>query len=314
MINRLLKAGIIASFILLFGCATPPQTQQLLHSPPKQLPTQADIKNLAFYPQQAYYCGPTTLAEIFEFNGIKLSPDDIAPQLFIPGRKGSLQLEMVAAIRQQGLLAYSEKSNLEKLMTLVNLNIPVIVLQNLGLDWYPLWHYAVVKGYDLNKQKIILHSADIPNRHVDLALFERTWQRANFWSVIALPDKLAVKELDAFTYLKAAQDLLLVGQTAAGISHLQNATKLWPQAWLSYFLLGNYYLTDDIAKSVTWFEKGLLFANQQSNFLNNYAYALYKNNQHNKALKIIKQALALAPADLNLLDTQAEIERHITKK
>lgn len=312
MSNRLLKAGVIASFILLFGCATPPQTQLLLNNPPRHLPANADIDNLPFYPQQAYYCGPTTLAEIFEFNGIKLSPNDIAPQLFIPDRKGSLQLEMVAAIRQQGLLAYSEKSHLEQLMMLVNLNIPIIVLQNLGLDWYPLWHYAVVKGYDLNTQEIILHSANIANRRVDLALFERTWQRANFWSIIALPANHSLKELNTFSYLKAAQDLLLVDQTHAGIAHLEKATKLWPQEWLSYFLLGNYYLPHDIAQSVSWFEQGLPFALKETSYLNNYAYALFKNNQIKQAKLMIKQALKLAPNDANLLDTQAEIERYIS--
>lgn len=307
MKKSILKAGIIVSFFMLFGCATPPQTQNLLSNPPQHLPASANINNLPFYPQQAYYCGPTTLAEIFEFNGIKLSPEEIAPQLFIPGRKGSLQLEMVAAIRQQGLLAYSERSHLEQLITLVNLNIPIIVLQNLGLDWYPLWHYAVVKGYDLNTQEIILHSADTANRRVDLALFERTWQRANFWSVIALPAQHRLKELNAFNYLKAAQDLLLVGQTYAGIVHLEKATQLWPEQWLSYFLLGNYYLTHDIARAVNWFEQGLPFALKETNYLNNYAYALFKNKQINQAKSMIEQALKLAPNDANLLDTQAEI-------
>ncbi|WP_448249033.1 PA2778 family cysteine peptidase [Thalassotalea agariperforans] len=313
MKKSILKAGIIVSFFMLCGCATPPQTQHLLNSPPPHLPASANINNLPFYPQQAYYCGPTTLAEIFEFNGIKLSPEEIAPQLFIPGRKGSLQLEMIAAIRQQGLLAYSERSHLEQLITLVNLNIPIIVLQNLGLDWYPLWHYAVVKGYDLNTQEIILHSADTANRRVDLALFERTWQRANFWSVIALPTQHSLKELNAFNYLKAAQDLLLVGQTHAGIAHLEKATQLWPEQWLSYFLLGNYYLTHDITRSVNWFEQGLPLALTETNYLNNYAYALFKNNQKHLAKTMIEQALKLAPNDANLLDTQAEIVGFISQ-
>ena len=313
MKKSILKAGIIVSFFMLCGCATPPQTQHLLNNPPPHLPASANINNLPFYPQQAYYCGPTTLAEIFEFNGIKLSPEEIAPQLFIPGRKGSLQLEMVAAIRQQGLLAYSERSHLKQLITLVNLNIPIIVLQNLGLDWYPLWHYAVVKGYDLNTQEIILHSADTANRRVDLALFERTWQRANFWSVIALPAQHSLKELNAFNYLKAAQDLLLVGQTHAGIAHLEKATQLWPEQWLSYFLLGNYYLTHDITRSVNWFEQGLPLALTETNYLNNYAYALFKNNQKHLAKTMIEQALKLAPNDANLLDTQAEIVGFISQ-
>jgi hypothetical protein len=34
---------------------------------------------------------------------------------------------------------------------------PVIVLQNIGLSWYLVWHYAVVVGYDLHEGTVIFH-------------------------------------------------------------------------------------------------------------------------------------------------------------
>ncbi|MEW6983462.1 PA2778 family cysteine peptidase [Colwelliaceae bacterium 6471] len=311
-IRYLLITGFSASFFLLNGCATPPQTQQLLHNPSPAMALAYDIKNVPFYNQQAFYCGPTTLAEIFEYNDIKRLPEEIAPLLFIPKREGSLQLEMVAAIRQQGLLAYTERGNLNKLLYFVQNNIPIIVLQNLGLSWYPIWHYAVVKGYDLTTEKLILHTGDVENRHVDLSVFERTWQRANFWLLIALPGEHSLTQLEPFTYVSSAQDLITVKELSSGLTHLKNATILWPDYWLSYFLLGNYFLenaqnNENIKKAIFWFEKGYLYSAQQSLYLNNYAFALYKDNQLKKAKEIILQAEQLGPNNINIRATKNDI-------
>jgi tetratricopeptide (TPR) repeat protein len=308
VIIKHLKVGIIASLFLLIGCSTPPQTLQLMQQPPTNIPLTSNIEGVPFYPQQAYYCGPTTLAEIFEFNGVKLSPESIAPQLFIPKRNGSLQLEMVAAIRQQSFLSYASKGSLEQLLKLVNQKIPVIVLQNLGLSWYPLWHYAVVKGYDLETQEFILHSADIENRRVGMKVFERTWQRANFWFVAALKPSQSTSALNDFTYISASQDLISIGKGPAAISYLQQAINAWPKNWLSYFLLANYYFEqNNITKAIEWFEQGLNYGDQQSHYLNNFAYALLKNGDTERANIIVEKALAISPTDINVLATQQEI-------
>lgn len=309
----MIKVGLIASLYLLIGCSTPPQTLRLIEQPPKNVALTTDIQGVPFYSQQEFYCGPTTLAEIFEYNGVKKSPESIAPQLFIPKRKGSLQLEMVAAIRQENFLAYSSRGSLVQLIQLINQNIPVIVLQNLGLSWYPLWHYSVVKGYDLASQEFILHSADIKNRRVAMKVFERTWQRAKFWFVVALTPSQNISNLDDFTYISAAQDLISIGKGPTAIPYLQQAIKIWPENWLSYFLLANYYFEQSITtgkpfnQAIYWFEQGFSFGKNESDYLNNYAYALFKNGDIEQAKIMIKLALILAPADANLLATEQEI-------
>ena len=306
--NKAIKVVIIASLFLLIGCSTPPQTLKLTQQPPTNIPLTANIEGVPFYSQQAYYCGPTTLAEIFEYNGVKLSPESIAPQIFIPNRKGSLQLEMVAAIRHQEFLAYASNGSLEQLLQLVHHKIPVVVLQNLGLSWYPLWHYAVVKGYDLETQEFILHSADIENRRVGMKVFERTWQRAKFWYVAALKPTQNLSALNDFTYISASQDLISIGKGPAAIPYLLQAIKAWPENWLSYFLLANYYFEqNNITKAIDWFEQGLAYGKKQSNYLNNYAYALLKNDNSEQAKVIIEKALVISPNDANILATQEEV-------
>jgi hypothetical protein len=54
---------------------------------------------------------------------------------------------MIGAARRHGRLAYLITGP-DSMFEEVAAGHPVIVLQNLGLSWYPVWHYAVVVGYD----------------------------------------------------------------------------------------------------------------------------------------------------------------------
>ena len=64
---------------------------------------------------------------------------------------------------------------------------PVMVLQNLGLDWYPQWHFAVAVGYDLSTNELALRSGEERRQLVSLDTFNRTWTRADHWALVVLP-------------------------------------------------------------------------------------------------------------------------------
>tara|TARA_R110001592_G_scaffold51769_4_gene159126 strand:- start:118 stop:1086 length:969 start_codon:yes stop_codon:yes gene_type:complete len=308
------KAGFISCFCwLIFGClSVPPQTAKLLANPP-DIPVKYQISEVPFYPQDDYFCGPTTLSEVFNFYGVIKTPQQIAPALFIPELEGSLQIEMVAAVRQQGLLAYAESGNLTQLFSLVSKNIPVIVLQNVSTSWYPMWHYALVIGYDLEKQNVILHSGTDKNRVAELKVFERTWQRGQYWLLAAVPTNKASVNFDPFVYVSAAQDLLSSGKTIQGIDALENATRQWPDYWLPYFLLGNHYLDRDNEHALFWYQQGLVFAQQQAAYLNNYAYSLSLSGCKQRAIKMIETAQRLKPQDDNIKSTRDEINKATAK-
>ncbi len=322
MNGRLSTALCLLVVLLLAGCQTPPQTRQLLDKPPA-VPRQHLIAGVPFYPQQDYFCGPTTLAEVAGFYGKVQAPAAIAPQTFIPGRQGSLQIEMAAATRQLGLLAYTERGSMQQLLSLVADNMPVIVLQNNSISWWPQWHYAVVIGYDLDDETLTLHTGVTPNYQLDFATFERTWQRGGHWLLLMLPPDKTSRQLDPFLYTKAAQDLLrtqrdsaAAGASAgnsAGVSALRSATAQWPEYWLSYFLLGNHYAApegnSETALALQWFAKGLPVARQQIAYLNNYALLLSHYGCPDAAVSLLDEALRLAPDNANLLDSQRQIRR-----
>ena len=174
---------------------TAPQTNLLLQQS-TALPTAHEIQNVPFYPQEEYFCGPTTLAEILSFYDKDIAPELVAPTLFIPDRQGSLQVEMVSSVRQYGMLGYAVQGNLNQLLSLVSEDSPVIVLQNQRLSWYPLWHYALVIGYDLETETMILHTGVTERRIVSMELFENTWRKGDYWMLAALPPEKGSKHFD----------------------------------------------------------------------------------------------------------------------
>jgi len=123
--------------VLLQGCAGTPQTDRLLSAPPASLPQAKELDQVPFYAQDAYQCGPASLAMVFNWQGVDTTPQQLTPQVYIPAKQGSLQLELISNTRQHNLIPYVLKPSLEDLLTEIAAGNPVLVFQNLALDWYP---------------------------------------------------------------------------------------------------------------------------------------------------------------------------------
>ena len=288
-------------FLVLTGCQSTPQADQLRQEGLASLPESHTIHTVPFFPQEQYYCGPTTLSEVFGYYGKNVSPEEIAPKLFIPNKEGSLQLEMVTATRQYGLLPYTERGTLSSLLQFVKDDIPVVVFQNLSIQLLPQWHYAVVIGFDSEKGSVTLHTGVTPNHEMSLELFERTWGRGNYWYLAPVPPGVTSSEMTPFTYVSAAYDMLKVGDKEQALAFLETATNQWPDYWLSYFLVANHYLSGDEDEAVRWFEKGYDVGKTQNAYVHNYILALRKSGANSKADTILTEALVQFPNDEKLI-------------
>lgn len=295
-INFLTLAVITLS---LSGCIAP-QTERFLTTSTN---TEHLIENVPFYPQQEFFCGPTTIAEVLNFYGESIKPTDIAPSLFIPGRNGSLQVEMASSIRQLGYIAYQDQLNLTELISIVEKDVPVIILQNNGLSWYPRWHYAVVIGYEKASQSLIMHTGLTANRKVDMSLFERTWKRAKQWAIVPMPVSRAPTGLNEISYLQAAQDLIAVNKGADGIVALTTAYNHWKESYLPALLLANHYIESEPNRAREWYKKAFKLAPNNAPLLNNYAYTLGKLGCKNTAKQLIQQAIDAEPNNENYKNT-----------
>lgn len=186
---RLRAWGLCIVLLALSACSTfqAPQMSALLAQPPVGLPAQHELVQTPFFPQEALQCGPAALATALGAAGASVTPEQLTPQLFVPARQGSLQLEMLAAARRQGFVSTRLPPSLSALLREVAAGHPPVVLLNLSLDIYPLWHYAVVVGYDLAAREVLLRSGQTQRMAMPLFTFERTWQRSGHWAFAVLP-------------------------------------------------------------------------------------------------------------------------------
>jgi len=310
--NARLFVGILICALTLAACVSP-QTNQLQLKGPDDLPKQALIENAPFYPQEQFHCGPAALAMAINFYGNKLTPNELAKDVFTPNLKGSFQIEMQAAVRKRGMLAYELTPELVYLLAEVSVGHPVIVLQNLAIKWYPVWHYAVVIGYDLKRNIIILHSGLNSNYEISMSTFEKTWQRANNWALVVLPSNTLPNDRNLINALKAAVDLEQVGQIEHANRAYQAITKRWPDSYVAVMGTANtYFSLRQPEKATANYIRATKIQPQQADTYNNLAYSLQAQTCRHAALQTIQCAINLEPENLEYQDSLRELSQSKT--
>ena len=278
----------------LAGCAGTPQLAALRQNA-GTLPTQAELAEVPFFAQETHQCGPAALAMAAHFAGIAVSPDTLAAQTYLPGREGSLQAEMLAATRRQGLIAYALEPSLRDLLSEVAAGTPVIVLQNLGLAALPKWHYAVVIGYDLEHEEVMLRSGLERRQLLPLYTFEHTWARSGYWAMLALPPSRLPATAKENRYVLAALALEQTGQLRSAQAAYRTALGRWPDNLTARMGLGNTaYALGELKLAEQAFREAAAAHPNEWAPLNNLAQTLADQRRYAEALNIASQAQALA--------------------
>ncbi len=211
------------------------------------------MENVPLIEQADFHCGPAALAMTLQWAGQDVSQDDIARLAFVPGARGTFQEDMIGAARRRGALALNIKG-FDDLMVEVAAGHPVIVFQNLGESFAPIWHYAVVIGYDLERELVTLHSGQLSLTEMSLAKFERTWAGGEGWAFVALaPDGFPATASER-DLLDAAAGLERANQPNAASKVYRTGSERWPSNWLWQFGLGNalYALGDPVGARQAW--------------------------------------------------------------
>jgi hypothetical protein len=289
--RSLIFLSLCAIVALLFGCAALQRTT--MPGLPENLPSRVELDTVPFYPQDDYQCGPATLAMALTWSGLAVTPDELKDQVYTPSRKGSLQLAMVGATRRHGKIAYPFNDS-AALFPEIAAGHPVIILQNLGLSWLPVWHYAVVIGYDVPEQDVILRSGTTKRKVMSYHLFEKTWARSNYWGLLVLePDQLPVlaKEND---YLDSVVVLEKTNHYQAAATGYRTALSRWPQSLNAGIGLGNsYYALGDLKGAESAFRAATESHPKSAVAYNNLAHVLLKQGRLKEALAAAQQAVAL---------------------
>ncbi|EKF75587.1 hypothetical protein A11A3_01912 [Alcanivorax hongdengensis A-11-3] len=284
----------LGGILLLSACQSFPPPDRANARPEQQL-------KVPFVAQEKYQCGPAALAMMLQWADRPVTAEQLVPEVWLPERKGSLGIELEAAARARGLMAYPVDTP-DALFRELQQGRPVLILQNLALRSLPQWHFAVVTGYRQGGERVVLHSGTHRNTVSHWNRFIRTWARADLWG---------------FTLVAPGQ--LPASATADGlfqaITPLPNSADFWPAAVRAFpdsgqlwFGQGNaLWAAGHYARATTAFEKATEKAPDLAAAWNNLAYAYNQAGQLQAARDSICQARRLAPDDAAIADSMAEI-------
>jgi len=239
-------ATVYVALLVLAGCAG----REMLPEPLARagLPSQVELRHAPFFPQRDHQCGPAALATILVAADVPLRPDELVAEVFVPDRRGSLQAELVAATRSRDRLPYLVSPDLSSLIAQVAAGRPVLVLQKTGAGPWPGWHYAVLVGYDLARDMLLLRSGTEPRLEIRMPQFLATWDRAGRWALTALEPGSMPAAADYARYMEAAAGLEAVGRNEAAALAYEAAARYWPGEALPQLGLANLaYAQGDLA-------------------------------------------------------------------
>lgn len=311
--SRLNLALLLAT--LLAGCAMSPSKKSVINTAqtsPKSTfsPPQAEQINLSqvpFFPQEKYQCGPAALATVLSHQGVQVQPADLTDRVYLPEQQGTLPLEMVSTGRSYGFLAYRLEPELNHLLLQLESGYPVLVFQNLGLESLPQWHFAVVVGYDLREEILILRSSTYREYRVDFSTFRNTWLRAKGWAYLFLkPGEMPV-QADPLRYLQASLDLVEVGLSVSGQKALEQGVHRWPQLDAMRLALSNTYFHSGLFDQASDILLASPSLGESGNIWNNIAYIQMARQCYTSAFDAVQCAVTLSPEDANIQHSLKDI-------
>jgi len=305
---RLTAGFVFLAGVLLSGCSLiAPQTYALKEQRPTDLPPRVELTEVPFFPQEDYYCGPAALAMVLDAGGLKIKPDDLVDQVYLPGRKGSLQVEMLAAARRRGFVAYELAPQLKDLLAELAAGTPAIVLENFGVSWHPVWHYSVVVGYDLDQLEVIRRSGTRARLPTPMPVFEKIWKEEKYWAMIAVPPDRVPASADENRYAAAVVALEQGGQTRNALTAYNALLKRWPTSLVGQMGRGNSaYALHDLDTAETAFRQATVDHPDAAAAYNNLANVLGERGKLDEALAAATRAVELGGPQL--ADAQATLD------
>jgi len=158
---------------ILFSCAAAPQTPRANAA--------RIIEGVPFYPQEAYQCGPASLAGVLSFYGLNITPAEISADIFSRHARGTLDMDMVFYAQKKGLNAAQYTGSWEDLERNVDSNHPLIVLVDEGFWIYQKDHFMVVVGY--NERHLVVNSGKERQTFIPRDHFLKAWERTKYWTL-----------------------------------------------------------------------------------------------------------------------------------
>ena len=284
-----LNKTFIVLLVLVGGCSAHQPVIELAERRP------VDLAEVPFYPQEDYQCGPAALATLLGASEVPVTPEQLVPQIYVPQRRGSFQIELIATTRKYARIPYVIDPDMDHLLDELDMGRPVLVLQNLGVKNKPIWHYAVVNGYDPLSQELYLRSGTEPKKVVSMSWFYRTWQLAGMWALVALKPSESPANLDQEKHIKSVVAMETVQSPTFMLEAYSSFAQLFPNNSIAALGLANAYLRNNEVNHAIRLYHQLITANPNDVAArNNLAMALGDAGCYEDAVSEAQKAIVLA--------------------
>jgi tetratricopeptide (TPR) repeat protein len=176
----------------------------------------------------------------------------------------------------------------------------------------PVWHYAVLIGYDADRNVAILRSGDRERLEMKWQRFAGAWHRGGRFAMTVLRPGEIPAHAEPARYIEAAAGLEAAGQRAAAAEAYEAAIARWPEEPLAWLGRGNVaYADGDRGAAADAWTRAILLNPKDAAARNNLAELLLEAGCLEESRRQVERATALAegtslaPA---VADSRAKIE------
>jgi tetratricopeptide (TPR) repeat protein len=235
---------------------------------PKDIISYKLIKKAEFIAQSSKDdCGPSALSMLLSTYDPQINYDEVKKQVYSPKAEGSFPQDILSSIRRHKYLALKIEDQ-EMLFRSLEKEHPVIVFLNMGSHRLPMWHYALVVGYDLYDEVFFLHSADKAYKKISFENFNYHWTLADRWAYTARNPESMDTHFSINSYLKEIEANKNF-DFSDRYSYYSELRKIYPES--VYPIIG---MAQAAAQAEHWDKS-----------INLYKQALEKNSPHKEQLK-----------------------------
>ncbi len=299
--------GLFALF--LSGCASSSARFAIADIESQGLPRSMQLP-VQFIPQRVNHCGPAVLSMAAGYaTGLKPNVEAISRAVFTPGREGTLRFDMITGARRMGLLA-TNLNGFATVLAEVAAGNPVVLFENKGLSFAPVWHFSLLVGYDLDRGVALLHSDQQAFSTMSLDRLGHIWTRGGSWAFVITPPEKLPQVKDSEALLAAAHGLSRVGKGDLAHKAFGLIANAFPGDATAQFAHGNAaFALGSLSEAEGAYRRAITLGDEKGQAHNNLAYVLAKQGNGVEACATAKAAATLAPDDASVKDTVAELCR-----